>query len=102
MISGALTGATLEMMPPVGLQESRIIKGLPRGGTLEPLSVLFSFSHYGVPPKRLTSRLSEGFDTLTPVGRSWGRGLPPLSRRVRLVPGVMSGSAKAVEGGPRK
>jgi hypothetical protein len=42
-----------------------------------------------------------GFDTLTRVGRSWGRGLPPLSRSGRLVPGVMSGSTKAVEGGPR-
>ncbi len=40
------------MVPPVGLQESRFIKGLPHGGTLKLLSVFFSFPHYGVPPIR--------------------------------------------------
>jgi hypothetical protein len=40
------------VLPRDGLQESRIIKGLPRGGTLKLLSVLFSFPHYGVPPMR--------------------------------------------------
>jgi hypothetical protein len=48
-----------EVVPRDGLQESRIIKGLPRIGTLELFSVLFSFPHHGVPPKRLTNKLYE-------------------------------------------
>src|ERR1700724_3210623 len=41
------------MVPRDGLQESRIIKGLARGGTLKLLPAFFSFPHHGVPPKRL-------------------------------------------------
>ena len=40
------------MVPRDGLQESRFIKGLARGGTLKPLPVFFSFPYYGVPPIR--------------------------------------------------
>jgi len=47
------------MVPRDGLQESRIIKGLARGGTLKLLPVFFSFPHHGVPPKRLTNKLYE-------------------------------------------
>jgi hypothetical protein len=47
------------MVPPVGLQEGRIIKGLARGGTLKLLPASFSFPHHGVPPKRLTNKLYE-------------------------------------------
>jgi hypothetical protein len=39
-------------VPRDGLQESRFIKGLARGGTLKPLPVFFSFPYYGVPPIR--------------------------------------------------
>jgi hypothetical protein len=38
-----------EMVPRGGLQESRISKGLARGGTLKPLPASLSFTHYGVP-----------------------------------------------------
>jgi hypothetical protein len=48
-----------EMVPRGGLQESRIIKGLARGGTLKVLPAFFSFPHHGVPPKRLTNKLLE-------------------------------------------
>jgi hypothetical protein len=48
-----------EMVPRGGLQESRIIKGLARGGTLKLLPAFFSFPHHGVPPKRLTNKLYE-------------------------------------------
>src|SRR5216684_9343010 len=47
------------VVPPVGLQESRTIKGLARGGTLKLLPAFFSFPHHGVPPKRLTNKLYE-------------------------------------------
>jgi hypothetical protein len=42
-------------VPRGGLQESRIIKGLARGGTLKLLPAFFSFPHHGVPPKRLST-----------------------------------------------
>src|ERR1700730_17662864 len=47
------------VVPRDGLQESRIIKGLARGGTLKLLPAFFSFPHHGVPPKRLTNKLYE-------------------------------------------
>jgi hypothetical protein len=43
------------MVPRGGLQESGIIKGLTRGGTLKLLPAFFTFPHDGVPPKRLSN-----------------------------------------------
>jgi hypothetical protein len=59
-VTGSQVAKTLNLMVPRdGLQESRIIKGLPPSGTLELFSVLFSFPHHGVPPKGLTNKLYE-------------------------------------------